>query len=73
MTELEPTDYAATLDELKRHVHEARYQAQRKVNTELLRLYWRIGATILDRQRTAGWEATSSGDWRMIFVPSSRR
>jgi predicted nuclease of restriction endonuclease-like (RecB) superfamily len=61
MTELEPTDYASTLDELKRHVHEARYQAQRKVNTELLRLYWRIGATILDRQRTAGWGSNVVG------------
>lgn len=61
MTELEPTDYAATLDELKRHVHEARYQAQRKVNTELLRLYWRIGATILDRQRTTGWGSNVVG------------
>jgi len=52
MAELEPTGYAATLEELKRRVHQARYQAQRKVNTELIGLYWQIGRTILDRQQT---------------------
>ncbi|NLV78869.1 MAG: DUF1016 domain-containing protein [Rhodococcus sp.] len=55
MAELEPTDYAATLEELKRRVHQARYQAQRKVNTELIRLYWQIGRTILERQQTERW------------------
>lgn len=51
MTELEPTDYAATLEELERRV----YQAQRKVNTELIRLYWQVGHTILERQQTERW------------------
>ncbi|MGN5239338.1 PDDEXK nuclease domain-containing protein [Rhodococcus sp. SJ-3] len=55
MAELEPTDYAATLEELKRRIHQARYQAQRKVNTELIRLYWQIGHTILERQQTERW------------------
>ena len=32
-----PTDYAATLESIKRLVHEARYIAQRRVNTELAR------------------------------------
>jgi predicted nuclease of restriction endonuclease-like (RecB) superfamily len=50
-----PTDYAATLESIKRLVHEARYIAQRRVNTELLRLYWQIGATIIERQKTAPW------------------
>ena len=37
MTTLEPSDYAATLEDLKRRVCDARYTAQRRVNTELLR------------------------------------
>lgn len=55
MADLVPDDYAQTLEELKRRVHAARFQAQRKVNTELLKLYWRIGRTILDRQESSGW------------------
>lgn len=55
MAEVIPDDYASTLEELKRHVHAARYRAQRAANTELLRLYWRIGRTILDRQAQQAW------------------
>ncbi|TCU50110.1 PDDEXK nuclease domain-containing protein [Curtobacterium sp. PhB146] len=50
-----PENYAATLDALKKRVQSARFTAQRRVNTELVRLYWQIGAMILDRQQTAGW------------------
>jgi len=32
MADLVPDNYAATLDDLKRQVHAARYQAQRTVN-----------------------------------------
>ena len=52
---LVPDDYVATLDDLKRHVHAARLRAQRKTNTELLRLWWHLGRTILDRQEKASW------------------
>lgn len=55
MTELEPDDYASTLEELKRQVHAARLRVQRKANNELLGLWWRIGRTILDRQSAQGW------------------
>ena len=55
MSSLVPSDYVATLENIKRLVHEARYVAQRRVNTELLRLYWQIGAVIIERQRTAPW------------------
>ncbi|ODU28201.1 MAG: hypothetical protein ABS80_02815 [Pseudonocardia sp. SCN 72-51] len=57
MTDLVPDDYAATLEALKQQVHAARYQAQRRVNTELMRLYWRIGSTIVDRQLQEAWGA----------------
>lgn len=49
MPDVEPAAYAAALEEIKRRVHEARYRAQRRANTELIRLYWQIGRTILDR------------------------
>lgn len=55
MTSLQPAEYERTLEEIKRRVHEARYVAQRKVNTELLLLWWQIGRTILDRQQHAAW------------------
>ena len=50
-----PSGYAAALAELKRQVRNARFTAQRRVNTELVRLYWGIGATILQRQELEGW------------------
>lgn len=55
MPDVEPTAYTAALEEIKRRVHEARYRAQRKANTELIRLYWQIGRTILDRQHAQPW------------------
>lgn len=66
-----PADYASTLERIKRLVHEARYAAQRRVNTELLRLYWQIGRTILDRQKVAPWGSKVldhlAGDLRAEF------
>ena len=50
-----PDDYASTLDALKKQVHEARLQAQRVVNTQLVELYWQIGQTILRQQETQQW------------------
>ncbi|WP_233189194.1 PDDEXK nuclease domain-containing protein [Subtercola sp. Z020] len=52
---MEPADYAETLALLKRQVHEARFTVQRRANSEMLRLYWRIGHTILARQRVETW------------------
>jgi predicted nuclease of restriction endonuclease-like (RecB) superfamily len=55
VTDIQPTDYAETLDALKRRVHEARFTLQRRANAELLALYWHIGDTILTKQETSGW------------------
>lgn len=57
MSDLIPGDYASTLEELKRQVHFARFQAQRKANTQLLLLWWSIGATILERQKNSAWRS----------------
>ncbi|WP_235856779.1 DUF1016 N-terminal domain-containing protein [Occultella glacieicola] len=50
-----PDDYPRLLDDLKRTVAEARWRAQRVVNTELVGLYGRLGRTILERQGVEGW------------------
>ena len=55
MSDLVPDDYASTLEDLKRHVRTARLSVQRKANNELLRLWWQIGRTILERQEQASW------------------
>lgn len=55
MADLIPSDYDEVLASLKRRVHEARFQAQRKANIEVLQLWWHIGDTILHRQRSSRW------------------
>ena len=56
-----PSGYAATLAELKQQVRNARFTVQRRVNTELVRLYWGIGTTILQRQEAEGWGSNVIG------------
>jgi DUF1016 N-terminal domain len=50
-----PQDYGRLLGEIKEHIRSAQYEALRKVNTELITLYWDIGRLIFERQRDAGW------------------
>ncbi|AMM22747.1 hypothetical protein AX769_20865 (plasmid) [Frondihabitans sp. PAMC 28766] len=50
-----PSSYAATLADLKEQVLTSRFTAQRRVNTELVTLYWRIGDRIGERQALEGW------------------
>ncbi len=50
-----PDEYGEVVAELKQQVRGARFQAQRAVNTELIGLYWRIGATLLERAEQAQW------------------
>lgn len=52
-----PNDYAAVLASLKDRVRQARLTAQRRVNTELISLYWGIGQQILAHQDNQGWGA----------------
>lgn len=51
-----PEDYAAVLQQLKQRAREARVTARRRVNSELVALYWSIGDTILQRQRSQAWD-----------------
>jgi predicted nuclease of restriction endonuclease-like (RecB) superfamily len=52
-----PDDYQITLDALVERVRTARAHALRRVNEELVALYWEIGREILDRQEREGWGA----------------
>jgi hypothetical protein len=53
-----PADDAQLLESLKHRGRQAQAMARRRVNTELVRLYWSIGTEILirqDRQDGQGW------------------
>ncbi len=50
-----PENYQRTLDALVERVQAARVRALRRVNQELVLLYWDIGQEILVRQEQAGW------------------
>ena len=50
-----PDDYARVLAEAKAAIQAARTRAVLAVNSELIRLYWKLGQLILARQETEGW------------------
>ncbi len=51
---IEP-DYRQFIEALKARVVNARVTAARRVNQELIRLYWDIGQAIVEKQQTLGW------------------
>lgn len=53
-----PSGYRAFLDDLKTRIRSAQVKAALAVNRELIRLYWGIGADIVERQRAEGWGTT---------------
>lgn len=48
-------DYAKTLADIKQQVQEAQVKATLSANKELIRLYWNIGKTIVERQVESSW------------------
>jgi predicted nuclease of restriction endonuclease-like (RecB) superfamily len=50
-----PAAYAPWLAALKDRVRSAHLQAAARVNQELLRLYWEIGAALVEAQQNEGW------------------
>lgn len=52
---LNESGYREFLAELTRRVQSARVTAGRAVNRELVMLYWDIGRSIVEKQRTQGW------------------
>jgi predicted nuclease of restriction endonuclease-like (RecB) superfamily len=49
------TLYAPFIKEIKDLIYRRQYEAMRRVNSELMQLYWEIGAQIDRKQRTEGW------------------
>ncbi len=50
-----PGDYPGLLDDIKRRIRSAQYEALKAVNKELIGLYWDIGRMIVERQKGASW------------------
>lgn len=48
-------EYVKVLLEIKQHIREAQIKAMLSANKELLVLYWNIGKTIDQQQKTNGW------------------
>ena len=55
MTLAENSEFKSWVSQLKKDIHSAQVKAAIKVNTELLRLYWRMGSDICEEQKSATW------------------
>ena len=53
-------------DEIAAMIYEARYDAIKSVNAELVRLYWNVGGYISKKIESAQWAMVWSIDWRII-------
>ena len=49
------TQYSPFIKEIKDLIYRRQYEAMKKVNTELMQLYWEIGEEIDRQQRERGW------------------
>lgn len=55
MTMANSRDFKNWVSQLKQDIRSAQIKAAIKVNTELLHLYWRLGADICEKQKSASW------------------
>jgi len=51
----EMTLYGSFVKEIKDLIYRRQYEAMKRVNAELIQLYWEIGAEIDRQQHTQGW------------------
>lgn len=49
------TEYSSFIKEIKELIYRRQYEAMKKVNAELIQLYWEIGEEIDYLQREKGW------------------
>ena len=49
------TSYGPFIKEIKDLIYRRQYEAMKKVNAELIQLYWEIGEEIDRQQREQGW------------------
>ncbi len=50
-----PEGYEEFLSELKERIRTARLRASLAANRELIALYWHIGRSVVEKQKTSGW------------------
>lgn len=55
MTLAGDSEFKNWVSQLKKDIRSTQIKAAIKVNTELLRLYWRMGADICEKQKSASW------------------
>ena len=55
MTLASNSEFKSWVSQLKKDIRSAQIKAAIKVNTELLRLYWHMGADICEKQKSASW------------------
>jgi hypothetical protein len=68
-----PSGYTQVLEEIKKRVRAAHYEALKAVNRELIALYWDIGRIIVERQRGKSWGESHSGTAGCGFAPGIPR
>ncbi len=52
-----PSDYMATLNEIKQRIRSERLRVAMAANATMILMYWEIGRIILNRQEAEGWGA----------------
>ena len=45
------TDYKAFFTEIKEKIYQSQYEAMKQVNKALIKLYWEIGKSIVEKQQ----------------------
>lgn len=55
MTGIENDPYRTFFNDIKEKIHQAQYEAMKQVNQALLKLYWEIGKSIVEKQEEYGW------------------
>ena len=55
MSKITKSEYEPFLQEIKEYIRKSQYEALKAVNKKLIALYWDIGKTIVERQKTAKW------------------
>lgn len=64
------TEYSSFIKEIKELIYRRQYEAMKKVNSELIQLYWEIGEEIDYLQRENGWANPSLRFYQKNFKKS---
>ena len=52
---LSDPSYSELLVEIKEKIYQSQYEALKSVNTQLIKIYWKIGKVITEKQELHGW------------------